>query len=86
MTPGKVEKVKIDMWSTANVFNKGHRIAVHVASSNDPRYDPNPGTGKPLRADDEKLIAHNTFWHSRNRASRVILPVAPIPAAEAKNN
>ena len=29
-------------WSTSLIFNKGHRIAIHVSSSNDPSLDPNP--------------------------------------------
>lgn len=76
MKPGKIEKVTIDLWSTANVFNKGHRIGVHISSSNDPRFDPNPNTGKPLRADNETRTAKNVFYHERWHASRILLPVA----------
>ncbi|HXF41060.1 MAG TPA: CocE/NonD family hydrolase, partial [Blastocatellia bacterium] len=65
MKKGEVYKFTIDLWSTSLIFNKGHRIAIHVTSSNDPRYDPNPNTGKPLRADDETRIAHNAIHHDR---------------------
>lgn len=84
MKAEEITKIKIDLWSTANVFNAGHRIAVHVTSSNDPRYDPNPNTGKPLRADDETRVAHNVFYHDASHASRVILPVTAKPAATAQ--
>jgi len=57
------------------IFNKGHRIAIHVTSSNDPRYDPNPNTGKPLRADDTTRIARNAIHHDRTHPSRVLLPI-----------
>lgn len=75
MKKGEVYKFTIDLWSTSLIFNKGHRIAIHVSSSNDPRYDPNPNTGKPLRADDETRIAHNAVHHDRAHPSRVLLPV-----------
>jgi len=76
MKKGEVYKFTIDLWSTSLIFNKGHRIAIHVSSSNDPRYDPNPNTGKPLRADDETRIAHNAVHHDRAHPSRVLLPIA----------
>ncbi|MEP6708318.1 MAG: CocE/NonD family hydrolase, partial [Pyrinomonadaceae bacterium] len=41
MKKGEVYKFKIDLWSTSLIFNQGHRIAIHVSSSNDPRFDPN---------------------------------------------
>jgi predicted acyl esterase len=75
MEKDKVEKVRIDLWSTAIIFNTGHRIALHVSSSNDPRYDPNPNTGRPLRADDEKRVAQNTIHFSEQQPSRLLLPV-----------
>src|SRR5437867_1119727 len=50
LKPGEVVPLRIDLWSTAVVFNRGHRIALHITSSTDPRFDPNPNTGTPLRA------------------------------------
>jgi predicted acyl esterase len=78
MEPGEVYKFDIDLWSTALVFNKGHRIAVHVTSSNFPRFEPNPNTGKPYLSDDEPRIAHNTIYHDTNRPSRITLPVTRV--------
>lgn len=78
MKKGEVYKFKIDLWSTSLVFNKGHRIAVHVSSSNSPRFDPNPNTGKPLRADDETRVANNTIHHSSKYPSRILLPVVRV--------
>ena len=83
MKKGEVYKFKIDLWCTSLVFNKGHRIAIHVTSSNDPRFDPNPNTGKPLRADNETRVATNTIHHNGKYPSRVILPV--VPYANGKN-
>jgi len=80
MKKGEVYKVYIDLWSTSLIFNKGHRIAIHVSSSNDPRFDPNPNTGKPLRADSETRIATNTVHHDWAHPSRALLPVVPVYA------
>ena len=71
----EVVHVRIDLWSTAIVFNKGHRIALHITSSNDPRFDPNPNTGHPQRADDEKRVARNTIHFAERYPSRLLLPV-----------
>ena len=81
MKKGEVYKFSIDLWSTSIVFNKGHRIAIHITSSNDPRFDPNPNTGKPLRADAETRIARNTIHHDRAHPSRVLLPIVPTLTA-----
>lgn len=77
MKKGEVYKFTLDLWSTSLIFNKGHRIAIHVTSSNDPRYDPNPNTGKAMRADSETRVATNTIHHDRAHPSRVLLPVVP---------
>lgn len=75
MKKGEVYKFKLDLWSTSLIFNKGHRLAVHLSSSNDPRFDPNPNTGKPMRADGETRVATNTIHHSKVYPSRILLPV-----------
>ncbi|HWO01524.1 MAG TPA: CocE/NonD family hydrolase [Blastocatellia bacterium] len=77
MKKGEVYNFTLDLWSTSLIFNKGHRIAIHVTSSNDPRYDPNPNTGKAMRADGETRVATNTIHHDRAHPSRVLLPVVP---------
>ncbi len=76
MTPGKPELLKIDMWSTANVFEAGHRIAIHVSSSNYPRFDVNPNTGGPIGEDKPATrVARNTIYFDAKRPSAIVLPV-----------
>jgi predicted acyl esterase len=41
MTPNAPAKLRLDLWDTMITFEKGHRIAVHVTSSNNPRFDAN---------------------------------------------
>ena len=90
MKPGQIVQVHIDLWSTSLVFNKGHKIAVHVSSSNDPRFDPNPNTGKHLRLDSETRVAVNRVYHDAAHPSRILLPIVRIyepekPVANGRN-
>jgi putative CocE/NonD family hydrolase len=75
ITPGDVYEYKIDMWSTSNVFLKGHRIRLEVSSSNFPRFDRNLNTGKDDAADGEMVKATNTVLHDSVHPSALILPV-----------
>ena len=75
LTPGEVVRVRIDLWSTAIVFNRGHRIALHIGSSNNPRFDPNPNTGAGQRANDEVRVARNTIHFGPNHPARLLLPI-----------
>lgn len=72
---GKVYRVEVDLWTTAIVFNKGHRLRVHVTSSSYPAYDPNPNTGEPFRASERQRPAQNTVYCTPEYASCVLLPV-----------
>jgi hypothetical protein len=76
MKPGKVYKFPVDLWTTSIIFNKGHRIRVHITSSSSPGYDPNPNTGEPFRASDITRVAHNTIYMDASRSSHILLPVA----------
>jgi putative CocE/NonD family hydrolase len=77
MKKGEVYRFTIDLWSTSIIFNKGHKIAIHITSSNDPRFDPNPNTGKPMRSSSETRVATNTIHLDQSHPSRVLLPVVP---------
>ena len=76
MTPGEPEKLTIDLWHTGIVLEAGHKLAIHISSSNYPRFDVNTGgaeageaassTGSPIR---------NTVFHSAEHPSFLRLPV-----------
>jgi uncharacterized protein len=78
IAPGKVYEYKVDLWSTSNVFLKGHRIRLEVSSSNFPRFDRNLNTGKSGSQDAQFVKATNTILQGGDHASAVILPVVPI--------
>ncbi len=81
LTPMRVEKNKaypitIDLWSTALVFNTGHKIAVHVSSSNSPRFEAHSNTWEPVKSYDQAVKATNTVFIDGR--SRLVLPVTKI--------
>ncbi|HOA73482.1 MAG TPA: CocE/NonD family hydrolase [Phycisphaerae bacterium] len=75
LEPGEVVSVRVDMDATSIVFNRGHRIRVHVTGSNYPRFDVNPNTGWPAWPFCPVRVAKNTVFCSADRASCVELPV-----------
>jgi putative CocE/NonD family hydrolase len=77
IVPGKVYEYKIDMWSTSNVFMKGHRIRLEISSSNFPRFDRNLNTGKSASTSAVFVKATNTILHDSSHPSALILPVVP---------
>ncbi|MGD0683040.1 MAG: CocE/NonD family hydrolase [Terracidiphilus sp.] len=77
IVPGKAYEYKIDMWSTSNVFLKGHRIRLEISSSNFPRFDRNLNTGKSASTSAVFVKATNTILHDAAHPSALILPVVP---------
>jgi putative CocE/NonD family hydrolase len=75
MSPGKVYRVTIDAGVTSNVFRAGHRIRLEISSSNFPRFDRNPNTGRVVADDKELRKATQTVFHDRERRSYLVLPV-----------
>jgi len=71
--PGKPVEVEVDLWSTSQLFAKGHRIRVSVTSSNYPQFEKNLNNGGNPQADSE--VATNTIHFGKDTPSRIILPV-----------
>jgi hypothetical protein len=77
MRPAEIYSVTINLYPTANLFKKGHRIRVDISSSNFPRFDVNPNTGEPLQRHRRVIVADNTIYHSARHPSHILLPVIP---------
>jgi putative CocE/NonD family hydrolase len=77
IVPGKVYEYKIDLWSTSNVFLKGHQIRMEVSSSNFPRFDRNLNTGEPALGATRMLKAQQKLYHDAAHPSALVLPVIP---------
>jgi predicted acyl esterase len=77
MEPGKVYPIRFDVGWLSQIFNRGHRIRVTVASTGAEFYEPNPQTGEALTIEPPSrvFVAENTIHHSRQHASRIIAPI-----------
>jgi predicted acyl esterase len=80
MKPGEIYPLRFDLGWLSQIFAKGHRIRVTVAGTGADFYEPNPNTGErftigpPARV----VVANNRVFHDRQRASRIIAPVASV--------
>lgn len=72
--PDQVVALDIDLWSTAWIFDKGHRLGLNISSSNFPRYEVNPNTGEDFPGA-ELRKATNTVHISAGHPSLLVLPV-----------
>jgi putative CocE/NonD family hydrolase len=75
IVPNRVYEYCINCWATAYVFGKGHRIRLEISSSEFPRFDPNLNTGRPIRDDEEGVVARQTIYHDREHPSHLIVYV-----------
>jgi putative CocE/NonD family hydrolase len=77
MEPGRIYPVTIVLPPTSNVFAKGHRIRLDIASSSFPQFDVNPNTGEPLGRHTHVVRALNTVHFGPDTPSHILLPVMP---------
>jgi putative CocE/NonD family hydrolase len=77
LKPGQVYKVTIDLWSTSNVFLKGHALRLEISSSNFPRFDRNLNTAEQPESAQQFVSATNVIFHDHKHPSALILPVVP---------
>ncbi len=75
MKPGEIYQMELDMIGTANLFQRGHRIRVHLTSSHFPQFARNLNNGEPYGTSAEAVVAEQTIYHSGSRASHILLPV-----------
>jgi len=83
LTPNKEYPMTIKLWGTSNLFKKGHRIRIHITSSNFPRFSRNLNSGKAMGEETEQdiRVANQTILHSSGRASVIVLPIVPAATA-----
>lgn len=75
LNPGETYPLSIDLWSTSNVFRKGHRLRLEISSSNFPRFDRNLNTGRMPMDETYYVSATNTILHDDQHPSALILPI-----------
>ena len=77
MNPGETYQISVDLWSTSNVFLRGHILRLDVSSSNFPRFDRNMNTGEEIKFAHRFVSAKNTILHDAEHPSALVLPVRP---------
>jgi putative CocE/NonD family hydrolase len=77
LKPEHLYKFTIDLWSTSNVFLKGHALRLEVSSSNFPRFDRNLNTAEQPESGEKFVTATNIIYHDAHHPSALILPIVP---------
>jgi len=80
LVPGVPTLIEVDLWSTAMVFNAGHRIRIAVAGSNWPRFEVNPNDGGDIDSG-TPTVAHPILLFGPEHRSVLQLPVGSLPVA-----
>ncbi|MBS0266243.1 MAG: CocE/NonD family hydrolase, partial [Planctomycetes bacterium] len=77
METDKIYNLAFQVGWMSQVFNRGHRIRVTVASTGAPFYETNPNTGEPLTIEppEKSVVAKNRVYHERAHHSRILAPV-----------
>jgi uncharacterized protein len=75
LNPEESYKFSVDLWSTSNLFKKGHKIRLEISSSNFPRFDRNLNTGESGQFGTRSVTATNTVLHDGEHAAVLALPV-----------
>jgi uncharacterized protein len=79
LQPGTIYKFAIALWSTSNVFLKGHRLRLEISSSNFPRFSRNLNTGEDEAFAKKIALATNVVYHDEQHPSALLLPVVSAP-------
>jgi uncharacterized protein len=75
LQPGQVVPIEIKLGPTSWVFNTGHRVGLHISSSNFPRFEINPNTGDDFPGPDvTPRKATNTVHLGPEHPSAILLP------------
>ncbi|MFJ6739034.1 CocE/NonD family hydrolase [Streptomyces sp. NPDC091279] len=65
----------VQLWPTAHLFKRGHRIRVQISSGAFPRYNRNPGTGTPRATAQTLHPATQQIHHTPTHPSTLTLPI-----------
>jgi putative CocE/NonD family hydrolase len=77
MQPGEIYQLDLDLWNISHVLFAGHRLRVHVTSSDFPRWERNLNTGSRVGEGTDFVVADQAVYHDRDHPSHIVLPVIP---------
>jgi len=72
LEPGRIYRLEIDLWGTANRFKAGHRLRVDISSADFPHYDRNSNRGGLTG---EPVVAQQMIYHDSEHPSHLILSI-----------
>lgn len=72
LEPGRVYRLEIDLWATANRFDRGHRLRLDISSADFPRFDRNTNRGGELGP---PIRAMQSIHHDSVHPSHLVLSV-----------
>ena len=75
--PADLYATTVGLWNTSYIFAAGHRVRVHVTSSNYPRFLPNPNSGSSFN-EQSNVTAHTTIHLSAAHPSSLTLPMVSL--------
>lgn len=70
LQPGRIYRLELDMWATANRFKAGHRLRLDVSSADFPRFDRNANRGG---ADGPPIAAKQSIYRDSAYPSHLCL-------------
>ena len=78
VVPGEINEYQIEIMATANLFRKGHRICLEIASMDLPTGVAGATNAEyvPYHICSSKIVLHKVY-HDANRPSHLLLPVVP---------
>ena len=71
----RVYRLDIDLWSTALVFAKNHRIGMYITGSDPRRFRIHPNSYDPVDTYKDAPVACNSIHTSDEYPSKIIIPV-----------
>jgi uncharacterized protein len=74
LEPGRVYRLEIDLWATANRFKAGHRLRVDISSADFPKYDRNTNRGGEPG---DPIPARQAIYHDAEHPSHLEVRVLP---------
>jgi predicted acyl esterase len=80
LEPGKIYRIELDMWATANRFKVGHRVRLDISSADFPRFDRNSNRGGEAGP---PVTAVQTIYHDPEHPSQLrflVMGNGSIPA------
>jgi predicted acyl esterase len=72
LEPGRIYRLEIDLWATANRFERGHRVRLDISSADFPRFDRNTNRGGEIGP---PIRAMQSVYHDSDHPSHLVLSV-----------